>query len=339
MNSMDHTTVIAQRLRLLPQRLRCLPWMALGFWSLVGCEQIIGADFDPKTVYPKHFGPGGQGGQGGAEDRKESAGDGDMASGDGDVTSGDGDMASGDGDGDEGSGGSSGSGAQENQETGGDPGSGGTEGSGGDPGSGGMDGSGGNASGGTDGSGGDAASGGMDGSGGDGNTDEPCVFGGASCEFDVVLNEVRGQGGTDYIELYNRGADPVDLVGCSITDGSPNNPNAGHRLIFPDTPTGDVLDTVIPAGEALYFQDVGDGTSCLSSNCGGFFDFGISAGGDSVFLLDPDSVVLDTIDYPDETSMDGLTNGQTLGRYPDGGEAQGAMAPTPGAPNSTLIDP
>lgn len=281
--------------------------------SLIGCEQIIGGDFDPKTVYPDHFGEGGDGG----EAAKSSSGDGDN----GPKTRGDGD-GDGTGDGDD-------SGRNDDGSGGGDDGSGGTTNSGG---SGDDTGSGGDSS-----SGASSGSGGTTGSGGETST-TVCRYGQTGCEFDVVLNEVRGQGGTDFIELYNRGVDTVHLEGCSLSDGGPGNPDLGNRLVFQSAPGHNVLAVEIPPGGYLFFQDSAESV-CIAAHCGGFISFGISAAGESVFFLAPDLSPIDTFNYPDENNG-GLVNGQTLGRSPDGATAIGPLNPaTPGGANSAFDNP
>lgn len=277
-------------------------WLFLTLPGLVfssACADLIGADFDPKTVDPDYFAEGGESPQarstGGASN---SSGGSDGAGG---AASG-GSASGGEASGGEGSGGD-GSGTG-----GGDSGTGGSGGTGGTGGSGGM------------GTGGDG-SGGM----------EACQFGDPGCDFDVVINEVRGQGGDDFIELYNRGTDIVDLVGCAVTDGEDR----------PDFPPGSLL---APGEYWLTWAINADAVNRCSvgqERCNTSYGWAISAGGELVTFRDPSNNNIETLNYPEENppNPDGLVNGQTLGRSPDGGATIGALvSASPGAPNASLQD-
>src|SRR3954452_16586482 len=61
----------------------------------------------------------------------------------------------------------------------------------------------------------------------------------------VVINEMQSQG-TDFVELYNNGDDPVDISGFVVKDSTDNNPYtvpngttlASHAFLSFDTPFG-----------------------------------------------------------------------------------------------------
>jgi hypothetical protein len=54
-----------------------------------------------------------------------------------------------------------------------------------------------------------------------------------------------------------------------------------------------------------------------------------------VLFVSPNNEVLDSVFYPDENGPDALTNGQTLGRLPDGAETFVPTIPTTGQTNAT----
>jgi hypothetical protein len=210
-------------------------------------------------------------------------------------------------------------------------GTGGVSGSGGSGGTGGVSGSGGSGgTGGVSGSGGSGGTGGVSGSGGSGGT------GGGGGTFDggvieVVINEVRGQGGTDFVELYNAGSTAVDIAGYVVSDGGGGIPRLAEGVRFP-------VNTIVePGGYVLVLaqeQSSGGPFTCFDFTPCFFAVFGISASGESVFFVDPGNGVVDTVDYPNENGAGGVVDGQTFGRLPDGTGAFQATATTPGLPNS-----
>ena len=124
----------------------------------------------------------------------------------------------------------------------------------------------------------------------------------------VVVNEFLAHTDlpqTDFIELYNRGTQAVDIAGCVLTDDPATN-----RFVIP-------AGTVIPPGGHLsYHQDT--------------LGFSLSMHGDDVFLVDTNgNRVLDAVRFPPQA------NGIATGRYPDGaGELRVLSAPSPGSPNA-----
>lgn len=277
-----------------PKR-RASAWLLLSLPGLAmtsACADLIGADFDAKTVDPDYFD------QGGASAEPRSTGGAPNATG--------GDASGGDASGGAGTGG---------EETGGTGGLGtGGFGTGGDASSGGA------------GTGGDDGTG-----GGTGGMAHACKFGDVDCEFDVVINEVRGQGGDDFIELYNRGEDTVDLVGCAVTDSEDRPDFPPESLLGP----GEYWLTWAINGDAVNRCTVGQ------DRCNTSYGWAISAGGELITFRDPSNNILGTFNYPEENppNPNGLVNGQTLGRSPDGGDTIGALtSASPGAQNASPAD-
>jgi hypothetical protein len=112
-----------------------------------------------------------------------------------------------------------------------------------------------------------------------------------------VMNEIYSRGTTenpDWIEIFNPTSGQVDLTGFKIYD------NGGQAGTKPkkEFPAG----SVIPAHGFLVI--VTDDTTASG--------FGLSSGGETVWLEDASGVVIDNVVFP---AMD-IT--QTYGRYPDG---------------------
>ena len=148
--------------------------------------------------------------------------------------------------------------------------------------------------------------------------DEPAV---------VVLNEVKGQGaGDDYVELYNLGPGAKTLTGYKISDGS-------NAFVFP---AGTVIDedsyVLLLLGDAL---TPGGPYMCFTPNpvCYHVTTWGIAASGESMLFMSPTNETLDSTFYPDETGPDGIENGQSWGRYPNGTGGFQATDQTPEADN------
>lgn len=148
----------------------------------------------------------------------------------------------------------------------------------------------------------------------------------------VVVNEVRASG-DDWIELFNRGAAPVDLGGYGVADldADAGTPRIASAVRFP-------AGTVLAPGAFLFVRadvadaGVGPQTACLDGGPSTCFHapWGISASrGETVSLLDPQGHVVAQGVYP----MNAVTTGRSWGRLPDGTGAFAATLPTPGAPN------
>jgi len=125
----------------------------------------------------------------------------------------------------------------------------------------------------------------------------------------IVINEVKVAGaGSDWIEIMNGGASPVDIGGYLLRDDDPT-----HSFILP-------AGTILPAGAYLAI-DQGDGTTG--------FDFGFGDQ-DGAFLFDRDDTLIDqTVWVPGEAPA-----GAVWGRYPNGsGNFQTLLIPTKGTAN------
>ncbi len=124
----------------------------------------------------------------------------------------------------------------------------------------------------------------------------------------VVINEFLAHSDPpleDFIELYNRGGQALDLSGCSLSDDPATN-----KYVLP-------AGAVIAAHGFVSFQQ---------SQLG----FSLKAAGQTIYFRNPaGSRVLDAARYEDQL------NGVSFGRTPDGGVAWRPLAArTPGAANS-----
>ncbi|HOB97339.1 MAG TPA: lamin tail domain-containing protein [Verrucomicrobiota bacterium] len=124
----------------------------------------------------------------------------------------------------------------------------------------------------------------------------------------VVVNEFLANSDlpdVDFIELFNRGTQTVDLSGCGLSDRPDTN-----KFIIP-------AGTLLPAGRSALFSEAGLG-------------FGLSSQGESIFFVRPDATrVIDAVRFGAQSA------GVSSGRSPDGAPAIRELSrPTPGAPNS-----
>lgn len=107
----------------------------------------------------------------------------------------------------------------------------------------------------------------------------------------VVLNEFLaypGETELDYLELFNRNPEPVDLSGAWLTDSATTN-----KFRIPD-------GTLIPAGGFLSLNETQLG-------------FSLSSEGETIYLLNPNGDrVLDAVRFGDQRPL------VSTGRYPDG---------------------
>lgn len=127
-----------------------------------------------------------------------------------------------------------------------------------------------------------------------------------STEKTVVINEfmasnngiVQDEAGEneDWIELYNTTASDVDLSGYFITD----NPDNLTKFVFPE-------GTILKANEyLLIWADEDQEQGSLHAN------FKLSAGGESIILLDKQQMIIDSVVYQQQ-----VTN-QSAARIPNG---------------------
>jgi hypothetical protein len=154
---------------------------------------------------------------------------------------------------------------------------------------------------------------------------------------DVVINELQGYTDvpvTDYVELFNTGTATVDLSGYRVGDGDPDagvDPCQDKHALFP-------LGTVIPPGGfilVLANQTGRSGPTCCLNQVGPCYtaEFGISNGGEKVFLCSPGGAVVSQAEFPDEETDAGVPEGLSFGRIPDGTGAFEITRLTPAAPN------
>ncbi len=170
------------------------------------------------------------------------------------------------------------------------------------------------------GTGGDAGVGGSgEGGGGEGGGGEALL----------VINEISAAG-DDWIELFNAGDADLDVGGLLVADeDEPGVPNVAEAVVIPE-------DTTLGAGEYLFIladQDVASEgfvdtcepgpAPCLVGT------FGVTAGGDEIFVLDADEEVVLSAVYPADATVDG----ESWGRIPNGSGPFEVNEPTPGEEN------
>jgi hypothetical protein len=120
----------------------------------------------------------------------------------------------------------------------------------------------------------------------------------------------------DWFEVYNPGAEPVDMSGMYITD-SPQNPTKWK--------VGDGV--VIPGRGYLVF--IADGEAAQGPR---HTSWSLSADGESISIYHKDGATLiDTVVFPAQS------RDVSYGRSPDGGSSWGLLAaPTPGSGNTAF---
>ncbi|HXG48477.1 MAG TPA: lamin tail domain-containing protein, partial [Methylomirabilota bacterium] len=127
--------------------------------------------------------------------------------------------------------------------------------------------------------------------------------------YAVVINEFLARTEPpqqDYVELYNHSAQAVDISGCSLSDEAATN-----KFVVPP-------DTIIPPRGFVVFDQAQLG-------------FGLSAGGETVYLRAPGGAVLDAVQF--EAQAEGVS----AGRFPDGAREFYPLANrTPGASNDAI---
>jgi hypothetical protein len=130
-----------------------------------------------------------------------------------------------------------------------------------------------------------------------------------------VLNEIACEG-TDWVEITNPAAAPVDVSGWLLTDTTLDDTDPGHRYLLP-------ASTVLAPGDHLV----------LTKGSGGF-GFGISCGSDTVRLADSSLAQVDDAAVPDNTGHET----HTWGRLPDGTGAWSWTEPTAGTANAAAAE-
>jgi len=141
-----------------------------------------------------------------------------------------------------------------------------------------------------------------------------------------VLNEIKGQGpGDDYIEIFNLGSDPVNVGNYYVGDDSGNEVRfAAGTLICGRSYVIALLQQLSSGGPHTCFG---------FSPCFWGMTWGVSAGGEAVFLYSSTGVLLDQITYPNESGPNALVDGQAYGRVSDGSDTLGPITLSPGQPN------
>jgi|GEM_PF-2230558 len=131
----------------------------------------------------------------------------------------------------------------------------------------------------------------------------------------LVINEVASNNGDpnpDWMEIYNPGDAEVDISGFGVYD----KPAAIYTI-----PVG----TKIAAKG--YFVIVCD-VALAGTDPTKYAAFGISSGGESVFLVDATTAIIDQVDVP------AMPLGVSYARIPNGGDVFANANPTKGAENS-----
>ncbi|MFO0685504.1 MAG: lamin tail domain-containing protein [Sandaracinus sp.] len=149
----------------------------------------------------------------------------------------------------------------------------------------------------------------------------------------LVVNEIAATG-SEFVELLNTGASPVDLSALRFTDDDMGAPNTGHLTPIPD---GVVLHTgerlVIVTNVTGATGELATGADCGIAGVDECFpvSFGISnSNGDGAYVLASDDSVVASALYPAMAVGDT----QSFCRLPDGSGALTACTPTPGAVNA-----
>jgi hypothetical protein len=157
------------------------------------------------------------------------------------------------------------------------------------------------------------------------------------CSGAVVINEVDGSG-DDFVEIYNRSDTDVNISGWLIADDSGGSPDVAEGAIFPP-------GTVLPAHRFVYVwsnlaPEPGGNAGSLFMTCIPstpppclHSQWGVTAGGERLFLLNADLTVVCAVNYPNA-----VFGGEAFGRIPDGSEQLCPTKPSAGNPNvrSTL---
>lgn len=130
----------------------------------------------------------------------------------------------------------------------------------------------------------------------------------------IVMNEIYSRGtddNPDWIELYNKGELTLNLTGYKIYDNGGQSGSKPKKII----PAGTALP---PGGFYVIVTDDDDPSG-----------FGLSSGGEEVWLENADGEVIDNLTFPP------MDENQSYGRFPDGSDNWQLLAAlTPGAPNS-----
>ncbi|MFH0733222.1 MAG: lamin tail domain-containing protein [bacterium] len=110
----------------------------------------------------------------------------------------------------------------------------------------------------------------------------------------LYLNEFLSTGSPDWIEIYNPNNQDADISGWNIWDSS----TLTDHYVLP-------ASTIVPANGFLVLL-------CDDTNTGLHTNFKLSSGGETIWLANASSVLVDTVAFP------ALNSGESYGRNPDG---------------------
>jgi predicted extracellular nuclease len=135
----------------------------------------------------------------------------------------------------------------------------------------------------------------------------------------IMMNEIYSRGTTtdpDWIEIYNSSMKTIDISGYKIYDNGGQG-GTKPKMEFP-------VNTVIPAkGYYVIVTDISTTTNPAG--------FGLSSGGEKVWLEDKSGTIIDTITFA------AMADTQTYSRYPDGGAWKLVNALTKGSANTLVV--
>lgn len=130
----------------------------------------------------------------------------------------------------------------------------------------------------------------------------------------VKLNEIMSTGTPDWIELYNGGAESINLSGYKLTDTSQE---------------WTIDNLTINAGGYVTFNCDDSNVPNVSTN------FKISSGGEKITLYNANNEIIDEITTPDMAAQVGLTYGREI----DGGDVWVVQSASKGVANSNVESP
>jgi len=174
-------------------------------------------------------------------------------------------------------------------------------------------------------------------------TPSPTPAGTTANEGDIMINEVQydpPQGGPDasfeWVELFNRTTEPIDLRGWRIRDNGESD--SIPPLLLPANGFA-----VIAATEEGFYENFPDFDGSIIFLHGSMGN-GLSNDGDSIILEDSEGRVIDAISYGDDDTMmsppcPSVDVGHSLERSPPGGGFSDNPHPTPGYSLSPIPTP
>ncbi|NOR88501.1 MAG: hypothetical protein GQ527_12925 [Bacteroidales bacterium] len=116
-------------------------------------------------------------------------------------------------------------------------------------------------------------------------------------KFDIVFNEIMADPNpivllpdVEYLEIYNRSASPIDLLGWTLEIGT--SIKTFHQVVIPS----ESYMILCKESNIPYLSEYG---SCI-----GFSSFSLTNGGQTLKLLDPTGILIHTISYSDDWYQD-----------------------------------